>query len=82
MPINIPVSKMCKVLGISRSSYYTYQETTPQQDILCEKIVEIFYTSKQIYGTRKIKIELQKLGYIVSRRKISIFYWIYITEKS
>lgn len=62
---------MCKVLGISRSSYYTYKETTPQQDILCKKIVEIFYKSKQIYGTRKIKIELQKLGYVVSRRKIS-----------
>ena len=52
-------------------SYYTYKETTPQKDILCEKIVEIFYKSKQIYGTRKIKIELQKVAYIVSRRKIS-----------
>lgn len=62
---------MCKILGISRSSYYAYREKTSKKDVLSEKIVEIFHKSKQIYGARKIKIELKKLGFIVSRRKIS-----------
>ncbi|SNT19142.1 Transposase InsO and inactivated derivatives [Anaerovirgula multivorans] len=34
------------------------------------KVIEIFKASRNNYGTRKIKIELKKLGLTVSRRKI------------
>ena len=33
-------------------------------------IKDIFNSSRNNYGTRKIKVELQKKGYRVSRRKI------------
>ncbi|RXJ13160.1 transposase [Bacillus albus] len=33
-------------------------------------VKEIFRESRQNYGTRKIKVELQKLGYVISRRRI------------
>ncbi|QDX93991.1 transposase [Brevibacillus laterosporus] len=37
---------------------------------LTTKVIEIFHSSRQNYGTRKIKVELKKQGYVVSRRRI------------
>lgn len=61
---------MCKVLNIPRSSYY-YEAKQPQaEDNLAAEIREIFRQSRNNYGTRKIKVELAKKGYTVSRRRI------------
>ena len=57
---------MCKLLGISRSIVY-YQRKNKRKDIELENhIIRIFKESKNNYGSRKIKVELQKLGYQVS----------------
>jgi len=45
-------------------------KATSIKDEVSPKIIEIFKASRNNYGTRKIKVELKKLGYIVSRRKI------------
>lgn len=61
---------MCKVLGISRALVY-YQRKNKRKDIEIEKhIIRIFRESRNNYGSRKIKVELQKLGYQVSLRRI------------
>ena len=61
---------MCKLLGISRSIVY-YPRKNKREDIELENhIVRIFKESKNNYGSRKIKVELQKLGYQVSLRRI------------
>src|SRR5699024_5442708 len=39
-------------------------------DIITKHVVQIFKDSRNIYGQRKIKKELHKLGYQVSRRRI------------
>ena len=63
---------MCKVLNIPRSLVY-YKRKNKRQDIRLEsEIIRIFKESKNNYGTRKIKVELSKLGYQVSRRRIGI----------
>ena len=62
---------MCRVLKISRSTYYYKPVKKENTDILEQTIKNIFKDSRNNYGTRKIKIELSKLKYIVSRRKIS-----------
>lgn len=36
-----------------------------------KEIIKIFHRSKNNYGTRKIKMELEKLGHQISRRKIA-----------
>lgn len=61
---------MCRVLKIPRSTYY-YEITqkTVNADI-ANQIMEIFRISRNNYGTRKIKVELSKLGYKISRRYI------------
>lgn len=63
---------MCDVLQIPRSTfYYEAKEKDNQEDELTTLIVGIFKDSRRIYGQRKIKIELAKQGWTVSRRRIS-----------
>ena len=61
---------MCRVLKISRSTYY-YESKPKAPDIeLVALIKDIFTKSRNNYGTRKIRRELKSLGYKVSRRRI------------
>lgn len=61
---------MCKVLQIPRSTYYYESKAKETKDEITPKVIEIFKASRNNYGTRKIKVELKKSGFIVSRRKI------------
>ena len=56
---------------IKRATYY-YEAKQAQHtgDELSPLVKEIFRESRQNYGTRKIKVELKKLGYVISRRRI------------
>lgn len=67
---------MCKLLEVSRSLVYYHLSKEPSAPSKEEKIIEthikeIFRLSKNNYGTRKIKVELRKLGYRVSRKRIA-----------
>ena len=62
---------MCAVLQLPRSTYYYEAKIRDNQDDeLTDIIVKIFKDSRNIYGQRKIKKELQKQGWTVSRRRI------------
>src|SRR5690625_1414609 len=68
---------MCDVLQLPTSTYYyrvKAEAKTKAFDLNEEKlitsIIQIFHDSRQNYGTRKIKVELEKKGWIVSRRRI------------
>ena len=66
---------MCQLLDIPRSSLYYHLKNDSQKkkhddSDLINLIKEIFKNSRNNYGSRKIKIELAKLGYIVSKRRI------------
>src|SRR5699024_11309712 len=62
---------MCEVLQLPRSTYYyETKERNNQEEILTMLIVKIFKDSRNIYGQRKIKVELEKLGWQISRRRI------------
>lgn len=71
-----PVDKMCKVLKISRSSYYNWLHAEPSkphiennQIMLC--VQSIFTQSYESYSSVRFKAELESLGYNVSRNKIA-----------
>ncbi|WP_138091063.1 IS3-like element IS655 family transposase [Halalkalibacterium halodurans] len=65
------VLAMCDVLQMARSTYYYEAKIRDDQDEeLSELIVDIFKNSRDNYGQRKIKIELRKKGWTVSRRRI------------
>lgn len=67
---------MCRFLGIPRSLIYYHlnkeesKTNLKTEELLEEKIKEIFRKSKNAYGSRKIKVELEKQDITVSRRKI------------
>ena len=67
---------MCRFLGITRSLVYYHlnkeesKDSLKTEELLEETIKEIFRKSKNTYGSRKIKVELQEKGIITSRRKI------------
>lgn len=65
-----PVSALCKVLQIQRSTYYYEAKPSLDESSLIADIIEIFKRSRNNYGTRKIKKELAKKGLKVSRRRI------------
>ena len=67
---------MCELLKVQRSLVYYHlnKETSTSSNeefIITNHIKDIFRRSRNNYGTRKIKVELNKLGYKVSRRRIS-----------
>ncbi|REH76011.1 hypothetical protein DOS74_02270 [Staphylococcus felis] len=67
---------MCKVLQISRSSYYYEINKSPNVEKddrdkeISDKIIEIFNSNRKCFGTRRIKNELIKNGLNISRRRI------------
>ena len=67
---------MCCVLSVSRTSYYSWLKSTPssrrrETQSLAEKVKEIFLANKCNYGARRIRKEMQYLGFIISRRRVS-----------
>lgn len=65
-----PVSAMCRVLQVNRSTYYYEAKQLSDESELVSEIKEIFCASRNNYGTRKIKKELEQTGKQVSRRRI------------
>ena len=64
------VSAMCSVLQVNRSTYYYESNPRPADNSVEEAVVKIFEDNRRVYGTRKIRVELKKLGMVVSRRRI------------
>ena len=61
---------MCRVLNLSRSTYYYEAKQKSDESDLVQEIKTIFKASRNNYGTRKIKKELEKKDQQVSRRRI------------
>ncbi len=61
---------MCRVLQLHRSTYYYETKQKPDESELVTQIKYIFRSSRNNYGTRKIKYELSKLGRQVSCSRI------------
>ncbi len=57
---------------MSRALIYYERKNKREDKILEEEIVRIFKESRNNYGSRKIKVELSKIGYQVSLRKIRV----------
>jgi putative transposase len=71
-----PVERMCKVLRLSRSSYYGWKKHKPsnreQENKELEKMIaEIHLKSRGTYGSPRISRELQELGFPVSKPRVA-----------
>jgi len=70
------VTIMCRSLSVSRSAYYDWLEHSPtaleKEDAeLIEIIKDLFKNSRENYGTRRLKKDLRKKGWHISRRRIA-----------
>lgn len=61
---------MCKLLHIPRSLIYYKKKARVYNTELENAVIAVFRASKNNYGSRKIKVELQRQGILASRRKI------------
>lgn len=71
-----PVKKMCQMLKISRSGFYAWdgREKSKRQmenEILKEKIKEIFKKSRELYGSPRVHAELMAQGYSCSENRVA-----------
>ena len=67
---------MCKLLNVSRASYYAYLNRKPSKsmirnELLNAQIIRHFNQSKRRYGSVKISQLLKQEGWIVSRQKVA-----------
>lgn len=67
---------MCKILKVSKRGYYNWLKSEPskrwlENEMIMMFIHHIFEYSFESYGLSRMKIELEKYGYYVSRPKIA-----------
>jgi len=67
---------MCKVLKVSRSSYYGWLVRKPgkrdiENDVLSDRIKKVYETSKRTYGSPRVTIALLEEGLHVSRPRVA-----------
>lgn len=67
---------MCKVLKVSRSSYYKWlkggiSKRKYENQILTNEITKIFHMSKQTYGSPRITMALAKQGFKASKPRVA-----------
>ncbi len=67
---------MCNTLNISKSGYYNWLKSGPSKRWLDNEIIlmfihHIFEYSFESYGAPRIKTELEKYGYYISRQKVA-----------
>jgi transposase InsO family protein len=67
-----PIEKMCKVLQVGQRSYYQWKsgsvsDKKQRAELVKEKIISIYFDSKQRYGSPRMTADLVSLGNNLSR---------------
>ncbi|MER5554865.1 IS3 family transposase [Streptomyces sp. NPDC002793] len=78
---NYPVTMLCRVLLVTRSSYYAWREGEAARqarqarqaaaDALAHEITVLHIASRKTYGVPRIHAELRRLGRRVNRKRIA-----------
>jgi transposase InsO family protein len=70
------VKKMCKVLKISKSGYYTWRGRRPSRrqlgnELLLEQIREVHKQSRGTYGSPRVSVELNEQGISCGKNRVA-----------
>jgi putative transposase len=73
---NHTISRLCKVLKVSKSGFYGWRGRVPSararaDALLLEKIVRIHRDSRETYGAPRIHFELRTLGVRCARKRVA-----------
>lgn len=71
-----PVKWMCQALGVSESGYYAWKRRSPshrsqENQVLAERIAQVYQASRRISGSLRIQAELRSQGHCCSRKRIA-----------
>ncbi len=71
-----PISTMCRVLKVSVSGFYAWQQRGPsprsqQNTRLGERIVRIYHQNRQVYGSPRIHAVLRTEGQRCGKRRVA-----------
>ncbi|WP_406424626.1 IS3 family transposase [Streptomyces sp. NBC_00842] len=76
-PGGYSVALLCRVTGISRSTYYAWLGARPAaaerrcaEDALAEEIREIHASSRGAYGVPRVHAALRRKGHAINRKKV------------
>ena len=66
----LPVTRQCRLLDVSRSSAYYRPQAVPETDLALMREIDEIHLKYPFYGTRRVRDELQTLGYAVNRKRV------------
>ena len=73
---NHRISRMCRVLKVSKSGFYSWRAREPSartraDAVLLEKITRIHTDNRETYGAPRIHFELRMLGVRCGRKRVA-----------
>jgi len=71
-----PIATMCRVLEVSTSGYYAWCKRVPspralEDEVLCERIVELHRLSRDTYGALRMHADLRDDGFHIGRKRVA-----------
>jgi putative transposase len=66
---SLSVMAQCKMVNISRSSYYDYKKEKGSSDQELKENINCIYAANPAYGSRRITNILQRSGVVINRKK-------------
>ena len=67
---SISITQQCKILDISRSSFYYQPKPISEYDLKLMRLIDELYMDHPCRGSRSMRNQLRRLGYKVSRKKV------------
>ena len=64
------IQRQCELLGISRSSYYYEPKAISSEELTLLRLLDEQYMKTPFYGSRKMAVYLNTLGYEVNRKRV------------
>jgi len=68
--IEIPITRQCELLGISRSGYYYHPRAISPLNLHLMNIIEKQYTRMPFYGVNRMTAYLVRQGYNVNAKRV------------
>ena len=68
--LDYSVSEQCRLLNLARSSYYHAGVGESEEDLVLKRHLDQLYTAFPFFGSRKMVVELAKLGFRVCRKRV------------
>lgn len=66
----LSVRRQCELIGVNRSSLYYKAVEVDEESLMLMSLIDEQYTKTPFYGSRKIRVFLQNLGYWINRKRV------------